>query len=70
MTRTKIINKNIEESDDGRVSPSIKHDDNGEAYIELNYPMGVIDEMRIKCENGLINKIDIKTISDTSEEAD
>lgn len=67
LYRTEIINENNRRYKDGPVKPELLKDGNGQAYIQLVYPMGNIDHVEVETSHGLITSIHITNIDKISQ---
>ena len=67
LLRTEVINENNRKYDKGPVVPSIKQDEKGESYVELDYPDGYLDAVRIQSDHGFITEIHITSIKGKEE---
>lgn len=59
LFRTDSVNSNNRNSKEGPVKPVLCYDDEEGAYIELNYPEGYVDIVKISTEAGFITAITI-----------
>ena len=64
LARTESVNNANRKAKEGPVKPVLYHDDVKGAYIEMNYPKGAIDIIKVETNGGLITAIRIENIKE------
>lgn len=64
LARTESVNNANRKAADGPVKPVLCHDDVKGAYIEMNYPKGAIDIIKVETNGGFITAIRIENIKE------